>query len=109
MLITFRSKAYPDIVMYIAHVKPFLDLLGKDIERGIITADESAHALGVLDDMIAQRQETPPTLPDVPEAGLNPEDVDTVKKHVSLSARFFPLREMLTASQQKHCDILWGV
>ena len=41
MLVTFKSKAAAEILMYEAHAKPILDLLGKDIERGVITADEA--------------------------------------------------------------------
>jgi hypothetical protein len=39
MLITFKSKAYPNVMMYQDHAKRILDLLHKDSDRGVITAE----------------------------------------------------------------------
>ena len=44
MLITFKSKAAADVTMYQVHAKRLLDLLNKDLTRGVITAAETAHA-----------------------------------------------------------------
>ena len=45
MLITFTSKSAADVLMYEMHAKPLLDLLGKDVHRGVITAEEAAEAI----------------------------------------------------------------
>ncbi len=56
MLVTFKSKAAAEILMYEAHAKPILDLLGKDIERGVITADETGQAIERIESEIAARK-----------------------------------------------------
>ena len=38
MLVTFKSKAAAEVLMYEDHAKRILDLLNKDVKRGIITA-----------------------------------------------------------------------
>ena len=40
MLVTFKSDADADIVMYRKHAEPILQMLGKDVERGILTPEE---------------------------------------------------------------------
>ena len=45
MLITFKSSAAADVLMYKAHAKPLLDVLEKEIDQGIITANEMAELL----------------------------------------------------------------
>ena len=44
MLLTFKSKGAADVLMYEAHAKPLLDLLHKDLKRGVITAAEAGPA-----------------------------------------------------------------
>ena len=48
MLITFTSKAAPEVLMYKDHAKRILDLLQKDSDRGVITAAEAPQAVAVL-------------------------------------------------------------
>ena len=45
MLVKFKSKAAADVVMYEEHAKLILDLLGKDVKQGIITAELNITAL----------------------------------------------------------------
>ena len=54
MLITFKSKAAADIIMYKTHAKRILTLLGKEIDRGVITAEETAQAIARLEAAIAE-------------------------------------------------------
>ena len=49
MLITFKSKAAADLLMYKTHAKPLLDALGKDLDQGIITAEDMAAAIATLE------------------------------------------------------------
>ena len=60
MLVTFKSKAAADILMYAAHAKPILDLLGKDIERGVISAEETGQAIERIESEIAARKLSAP-------------------------------------------------
>ncbi|MFM7523363.1 MAG: DUF1840 family protein, partial [Betaproteobacteria bacterium] len=60
MLVTFKSKAAAEILMYATHAKPILDLLGKDTERGVITADETEQAIARIESEIASRKFSKP-------------------------------------------------
>ena len=109
MLITFKSKAAADVLMYETHAKPLLDLLQKDVKRGIITAAETGGAIARLEAEIAARS---PRQTDNPE---DDPDLDSVEREqlararVSLATRAFPLLEMLRAAQKNQQDVMWGV
>lgn len=112
LLITFQSSAAAEITMYKAHVKELFDTLDKNCERGVITCAEIAHVMQVLETMIVkdkqERQLQEQMRPD------EDEDIDRFEQKsrdqtVSLSARFFPLIEMLKLAQKKQKDIIWGV
>lgn len=107
MLITFKSKAAAEIVMYETHVKPILDLLGKDIKRGIITADECANAIALIEKKISENKSQ--TEKTAPQQESDHQDQPILPAPVSMSARFYPLLEMLKAAEKKHSDIVWGV
>jgi hypothetical protein len=49
MLITFKSKAYQNVLMMQDHAQRILDLLHKDPERGVITAEEAPQAVQLLE------------------------------------------------------------
>lgn len=105
MLVTFKSKASADILMYSVHAKPILDLLSKDIERGVITAEETAQAIERIESEIAARKLSAPVLDD--------EDNSDAKKGlnevVSFGARAYPLLEMLRAAHREQAFVMWGV
>ena len=48
MLITFKTKAYPDVMMYQDHAKRILELLNKEPEIGVITSAEAERAVTLL-------------------------------------------------------------
>ena len=114
MLVTLKSKAAADVVMYESHAKPILDLLHKDIKRGVITAAECAAAIALL-----QKQVDNSKAHDAAEAL----ERDVLKHHgaggddnghekvepVTFSARAYPLLDMLREAQKGNYDILWGV
>lgn len=109
MLITFTSSAAADVLMYKTHAKPLLDVLEKEIDQGIITANEMAAAISLLENEITRSKSAPGTN----GANLTSEndiddDVDAAKK-VSLSARAYPLLEMMRASLKEKTFIMWGV
>jgi len=107
MLITFKSKAAAEVVMYKEHAKPILDLLHKDVERGVITAAETASAIAKLEAEIAASRLPPP------EAVQRDDDGDDNEHEpveaVSFSTRAYPLLEMLRAAQRDGRDVVWGV
>jgi hypothetical protein len=115
MLITFKSKAYPNVMMYQEHAKRILDLLGKDVEaeHGVITTEEATRAVGLLEHEIEEsrkHQASDEMEQDVKAHHGDTEDAEHEPiEAVSFSARAYPLLEMLRAARDQHSDILWGV
>lgn len=113
MLVTFKSKAAADIIMYETHAQPFFDLLNKDSKRGIITAAECDHASALLSQQIANSKAAEPAKVDPSDIDEQDDDANekkaALKKHVTFSARFYPLLEMLQAAKKSNADIVWGM
>jgi hypothetical protein len=112
MLITFKSKAYPNVMMYQDHAKRILDLLHKDSDRGVITAEEATHAVRLLENEIEESRKHQAT--DEMEQDVKAHQGDEDTEHepietVTFSTRAFPLLEMLRASRDQQTDVLWGV
>ncbi len=110
MLITFKSKADADVLMYESHAKPILDLLGKDATRGVITAEETGDAIRQIEGEIARRKQADAAQ----EAAANEQDdegdSDSARAdHVSFATRIFPLLEMLRAAHRDQAFVMWGV
>lgn len=108
MLITFKSNAAADVLMYKAHAKPLLDLLGKDVDQGIITAEEMPAAVARLEEEVALSKQPPPSRQDDGHANAGEEELESGKK-VSFAARAFPLLEMMRAARQENTFVMWGV
>jgi|SRR5450830_1053426 hypothetical protein len=114
MLITFHSKAAADVTMYQEHAKRILDLLGKDVARGVITAAEAPGAVQVLEKEVAETRAHAAS--DEMQRDVNAhhgeqgEDADHEGAQVvSFSTRAYPLLEMLRAARDGGNDVLWGV
>jgi hypothetical protein len=109
MLITFRSKASPDVMMYKEHARRILDLLGKDADRGVITAAEAPKAVETIEKEISEsRHATTEVEQDVRAHGDDDKDHEAIET-VSFSTRAYPLLEMLRQSRDLKCDVMWGV
>jgi hypothetical protein len=114
MLITFKCKSYPEVLMYQEHAKRILDLLHKDTERGVITAEEAPRAVALLEGEIEEsrkHQVSEQVERDVAahhgEAG-DDNDHEPIEV-VTFSTRAYPLLEMLRSAKNEHTDVLWGV
>ena len=114
MLITFKSKAYPDVMMYQDHAKRILDLLNKEPEIGVITSAEATRAVELLEHEIEESRKHPST-DDVEQdirahRGEDDDDPDHEQAQlVSFSTRAYPLLEMLRSARDEKTDVLWGV
>jgi hypothetical protein len=114
MLVTFKSKAAAEVVMYEEHAKPLLELIGKDVKRGVITAEEAALAIVKLEAAVSESK-IHPTTEEVKrdvvahhgEAGDNHDH--EASQFVSFATRAYPLLEMLRAAQKGGNDVLWGI
>jgi hypothetical protein len=111
MLITFTSKSAADVLMYETHAKPLLDLLGKDTQRGVITAEETSDAIARIESAIAASKQAPGAMPHGPVSDVSADDEDNAlaERSVSFAARAFPLLEMLRAAQRQQQFVMWGV
>lgn len=107
MLVTFKSKAAADILMYSVHAKPILDLLGKDVERGVITAEETGQAIQRIESEIAARKLSAP--PPHDQDDIDGDAKKGLNEVVSFGARAYPLLEMLRAAQREQAFVMWGV
>ena len=114
MLITFKSKAAAEVTMYQEHAKRLLDLLHKDVARGVITAAETGQALQILESQVAVSRSHP--VSNDLEHDINAhhgsggdDNSHEPVQSVSFAARAYPLIEMLRAAHAGNNDILWGV
>lgn len=107
MLITFTSKSAADVLMYEIHAKPLLDLLGKDIQRGVITAEEATEAIARIESAITESKQSPDTSKQ--NAASDNADDELAGSTVSFGARAFPLLEMLRAAERDKQFVMWGV
>lgn len=114
MLITFKSKAAADILMYEDHAKRLLDLLGKDVKQGIITAAETAGAIDILDREIAadrayQALQKSQHDDEADQDDFGDDNAPKPVETVSFATRAYPLLEMLRAAHARQQDVMWGV
>jgi hypothetical protein len=114
MLITFTSKAAAEVTMYKDHAKRILDLLGKDVNRGVITAAEAPQAVAVLEKEIAETRKHTASDDVQRDVHAHHGEVRDDTEHegmeiVSFATRAYPLLEMLRAARDGGSDVLWGV
>lgn len=114
MLVTFKSKAAAEVLMYEEHAKRILDLLHKDVKRGVITSAEAPAAVAKLEAEIAESRLHPTSeemrrdvLAHHGEEGDDNEHEQV--EHVSFATRAYPLLEMLRAAHKENRDVMWGV
>ena len=114
MLVTFKSKAAAEVMMYEQHARRILDLFGKDVDRGVITASETPDAIRKLAAEIAESRMHPVSdevTHDI-DAHHGPEGDDNDHEQaqiVTFATRAYPLLEMLRAARAENSDVLWGV
>lgn len=114
MLITFKSKAAADVLMYEAHAKRILDLLHKDVRRGVITAAETGNAIARLEAEILQSRMHSAAEDVRHDVEAHHGDAGDDNEHeptqlVSFATRAYPLLEMLRAAQKGGHAVAWGI
>ncbi len=108
MLITFKSSAAADVLMYKMHAKHLLDVLGKNVDQGIITAEEMPDAIARLEEEVASSKRAPGSQENDGNPKTEEDDLESGKK-VSFAARAFPLLEMMRTAKQENTFVMWGV
>jgi hypothetical protein len=114
MLVTFKSKAAAEIVMYKEHAQRILELFNKDVERGIITPAETAAAIKVLEAAVAESRAHPHSEELQHDVEAHHGDFGDDNEHekietVTFSSRAYPLLEMLHAAHAMQREVVWGV
>ena len=97
MLVTFTTKAYADITMFVDVAVTLLKMMGHSgtVPSAILAVDVAA-ALSRLSAAIDKtRTET------------SADDDDEDKTRVSLSNRALPLVDLLAAAEPQNCDVMW--
>lgn len=113
MLVTFKSKAAADVLMYEQHAKRILDLLHKDATRGVITVAELDNALALLERVLAESRNQSPAESLHHGAAKHPGEADEEHdpahaEYVSLATRAYPLLDMLREAKKAGVNVTWG-
>lgn len=111
MLITFKSSADADVLMFGEPAKAILQILGKDPgdAKGIITVEQLPDAIAALRAAIADdrarhgqpNQDEEEAAQEAGQAGMN--------AAVSLAQRAYPLLTLMERSLQEKVPVTWGV
>ena len=102
MIVTFRTKAHADIVIFGDIAITLLKLMGHGgTVPSALLADEVPAALERLRTAVAAHKAT------VPKAAEDVEDDDADESPVDLAQRAFPLIELLAAAATEKCDVMW--
>ena len=114
MLVTFKSKAAAEVLMYEEHAKRILDLLHKDVKRGIITPPETANAIATLEAEIAESKLHPMSEEMQRDVVMHHGESGDDNEHeppelVSFATRAYPLLEMLRAAHRSGDNVMWGI
>lgn len=108
MLITFKSRADGDVIMFGEPAQQLLALMGKDPAdpRGIITEVQMPAAIAALRTLVEQDRQTP-TMPDDDIEDEDPEERRRRHEAVVLGRRAIPLIAMLERSLQAGTPVIW--
>jgi uncharacterized protein DUF1840 len=101
MLVTFTSNAHGDIMMFGDVAERLLELMG---HSGTIPSAIAAKDVPAVLERLKKAVESEP---DVPNEDDSSDDDEKVSQHVSLFNRAFPLIEMLTATAEAECSVMW--
>lgn len=105
MLVTFTSKAYPDITMFGEAALHLIKMMGHSgVVPSAIMAEDVPAALERLKNAIQSDSSVPP-----PAKSGDIQDKESHEQSVSLKNRALPLIELLSASVKEKCDVMWEI
>jgi hypothetical protein len=107
MIVTFKSKAAGDVIMFGDVAHGLMKIMGKDPDpTGIITPEQLPGAIAALKTAIADSRRQPVRdEEDMEEAEKPP----AMNQAVTLAQRAVPLLELLEWAQKKNTPVTWGV
>jgi hypothetical protein len=108
MLITFKCRATPEVVMLENLAQYLVGIVGKHLgERGVITHEELDDAITKLEAaIVTDKQER------AEHDGHFHEDEEGHEHHeipIGLAQRAYPFLDMLREAKKENADIIWGV
>ncbi|MCX7946349.1 MAG: DUF1840 family protein [Hydrogenophilus sp.] len=110
LLLTFRSDADADILIYRKHAEPILKLLGKDLERGILTPEELPAAIAILEAAAAEeRARAQQALRASHPSSASPDAETEASIPIGFHQRVWPLLQMMKRALAEQKPILWGL
>lgn len=111
MLITFKSAAGADVLMFGQHAKPILEIIGKDGDdpKGIVTVEQLPGAIAALRAAIEEDKQH--------QARPSQDEEETAKEAgqtgmaapVSLAQRAYPVLALMEESLKEKTPVTWGV
>ena len=109
MIVTFKSAASGDVIMFGDVAKRMMELMGKNVtDQGIVTVEQLPDALALLRAAVAADKAN--------RGGNDDEESDSAQHggrnagpNVSLTQRATPLIELLEWSLKKKKPVTWGV
>lgn len=103
MLLTFRSKAAPNLIMLDDLATRLLETIGRKLEpRGILTVEQLPAAIQHLENAIAQETAHKIAAPTASHS-VEEDEADTL----GLRQRAFPFLSMLRQALEKKEPVLW--
>lgn len=108
MIVTFKSAAAGDVIMFGEVAKRMMETMGKDAtEQGIITVEQLPAAIEQLKAAIAEDKARIAALSE--EARQQAETDQGGRPAVSFYQRAVPLLELLEWARKKGKPVVWGV
>lgn len=110
MIVTFRSRAAADVIMFGDVAKRLMELMGKEpAEQGIVTVEQLPDAIARLRAAIAEDKaaHAGPREEDLPETEAA--EGSGRRPYVALAIRAIPLLELLEYSLKEKTPVVWGV
>ena len=105
MLVTFTSKAYPDITMFGEAALHLIKMMGHSgVVPSAIMAEDVPAALERLRNAIQSDSSVP-----TPAKSSDAQDKESHEQSVSLKNRALPLIELLSAAAKEKCDVMWEI
>lgn len=111
MLITFKSAASADVIMFGDAAKQLIGILGKDPEdtKGIVTTEQLPDAISRLRAAIDEDRARQAARNDADEAADREAGHTGMAAPVGIAQRGWPLLDMLVTSQKEGKPVTWGV
>jgi hypothetical protein len=105
MMVTFKSRAAPDVVMLRDLAQYLLGLVGKRLDaRGVIQHDELPAAIRRMESAIAEEEKAERVLEALQHcARVRPEPGG------GLSRRAWPFLDMMREAHKQNVAIIWGL